>query len=931
MAWGEHSFAVGTQVGRYVVLGRIGQGAMGIVIAAYDPQLDRKVAIKVLRRMDAGGDDRLRLQREAQALAKLRHPNVVAVYDAGVHDGVAFLAMEFVAGQTLREWLATEPPPDRRAVLRVLDAAGQGLAAAHAEGLVHRDFKPENVMVEPGGAARVMDFGLARLGSGAVDSNAGTERESADRTEIDEALNSVRERSSGDGQEITRAGALVGTPAYMSPEQFRGGEIDARTDQFSYCVTLYEALYGVRPFTGASILELGMSVVEGAVGEPPAGATIPAWLRRRLLRGLSASPDARYPDMRSLLIALSDDPGVRRRQWTTRGTIAAVAAASLWALGRPQPPAPVCQGLDADLRTVWNPERAERMRASMDATGLGFAASTAVAVERSIGRWGERWVEGREDACADTNVRGEQSETMLDRRMACLDRALRGLDSVAEVLVEADAALVSGAVELVGSLPILDRCDDALALAAVEQAPATAAAAAEARELDDVLIRVGVLESAGRLETAREEIAALAHRVEALDHPPTRARWLTRMGAIEYALGDSAASREHLEPAYRLAIQQRLDEVAAEAGAHLVIAHAADREGAAAARIWGIQAVELAKRTGAERLGVQAHNHLGIAALRTGDPDEAQRQFLESLRWLEAHEDRSVELGAVLNNLGILAYDAGRLADAREYYERARDVFTEVLGEGHPNIAASENNLGNTAEARADYDQALAHYAAALRIRKAAFGEEHDAVASTHSNMGNLESSRQNHGAARAHYDRALEIRRAVLEPGDARIGYPLNGRGYLELATGEFSTAVDTFDEVLRLWEAAWGGENRMLAWPLTGLALAHAELGHFDQGLAAGRRAVQLRSDANTDPVERADSRFALAAARWLAGTSSDGESIAAIVGELRGMGAHADASLGIIDRWLARHPDARKANGGADLDTGPAKETDPGRAGR
>ena len=280
------------RIGRYVVVSRLGEGGMGVVYAGYDPQLDRRVAVKLVRPVygdaSSGGDAQARLLREAQALARLRHPNVVQVYEAGAHGDQVFVAMEFVDGVTLRKW-QFEHAGSWREVLRVYTAAGQGLAAAHRAGIIHRDFKPDNVLVTPAGEPRVLDFGLAFR-----------QEQPTPRREGDSA-------SALDTQ-VTMTGALVGTPAYMSPEQHRGESADARSDVFAFCVSLYEALYGVRPFGGQSLVEICANVFTCTITEPSAFVKVPKWLRRAVVRGLQVDPEARYRSMGELLDALGRDP-----------------------------------------------------------------------------------------------------------------------------------------------------------------------------------------------------------------------------------------------------------------------------------------------------------------------------------------------------------------------------------------------------------------------------------------------------------------------------------------------------------------------------------------------------------------------------------------------------------------------------------------------
>ncbi len=282
-ARGLAALAPGTRVGRYRIREAVGSGAMGIVYVADDEELGRKVAVKMLRAPHE--DAARRLRREAQAVARLSHPNVVVVHEVGIFEEHVFMAMEFVEGASLASWLG-----QKRALRDVLDVfvqAGRALAAAHAARLVHRDFKPDNVLVGRDGRVRVVDFGLARVD---VD------------TVTDPPSKSVE---GGEKTSSTHTGALVGTPAYMAPEQFKGQPADAATDQFAFCVTLYEAIHGVRPFEADSLQSLARAVTRGEVRWPAAAPGVPSQLERLLRRGLSVRPEDRYASMETLLDQLS--------------------------------------------------------------------------------------------------------------------------------------------------------------------------------------------------------------------------------------------------------------------------------------------------------------------------------------------------------------------------------------------------------------------------------------------------------------------------------------------------------------------------------------------------------------------------------------------------------------------------------------------------
>lgn len=303
----------GTTLGRYVLQELVAGGGMGLVYLAYDPELNRKIALKLLR-PGAGGnlsraEARSRLLREAQAMAQLSHPNVIAVHDVGTFEDQIFIAMEYISGRTLSQWLEQKPHPYRE-VLDVFIQAGRGLAAAHAAGVVHRDFKPDNVLVSDNGQVKVLDFGLAR----AVES---VLQESDAQSLQTQGLMGAELSTPGLlGAQLTRTGAFLGTPNYMAPEQLIRGPTDARSDQFSYCVALYEALYAERPFAGDNVETLLAEVVAGRVSDSPNSRGVPNRIRRILLRGLRPDPKDRYPAIEPLLEAFAEarEPRIQRRR-----------------------------------------------------------------------------------------------------------------------------------------------------------------------------------------------------------------------------------------------------------------------------------------------------------------------------------------------------------------------------------------------------------------------------------------------------------------------------------------------------------------------------------------------------------------------------------------------------------------------------------------
>ena len=338
--------STGSRIGRFLLLDKLGEGGMGVVFAARDEQLDRKIAIKLL--LPGLTKGRERLLREARALARLTHPNVVTVHDVGTLGDRVYVAMEFVEGATLTQWL--EKKPSWPEILQVFLQAADGLAAAHDAGIVHRDFKPDNVLVGSDGRVRVLDFGLAKGGEPSRDS--AMDREALDAGAL------LDERN------LTRTGAMMGTPAYMAPEQFLGGDIDARTDQFAFCVALYEGLHGARPFTGSSVGELARAVTEGAILSPPTKAAIPPALGQALARGLSTQREQRFPTMhalRSELARATREPGRRSpRRWPIAlafGAVLGLGGLGLWSMRPPGDESPSARSIIPadDARAIERP------------------------------------------------------------------------------------------------------------------------------------------------------------------------------------------------------------------------------------------------------------------------------------------------------------------------------------------------------------------------------------------------------------------------------------------------------------------------------------------------------------------------------------------------------------------------------------------------
>ena len=669
--------AVPPRIGRFTVLERLGEGGMGVVYAAYDELLDRKVALKLLHH---GGYDDDRLLREAQAMARLTHPNIVSFYEVGSLGARRFIAMEFVRGQSLDAWLAAGAR-DWRAVLPLLLAAGRGLEAAHRAGIVHRDYKPQNTLVGHDGSVKVADFGLART---SVTARADPEPAvaPAGRRLLDLAL--------------TREGAIVGTPAYMAPEQHAGRACDERSDQFSFCVTAYQALHGALPFTTSSLPALHAAIAGGHVQPAPSGSAVPAWLRRAVLRGLAADPARRHPSMAALLAALADDPATARRRRLRIGLFGAglglVGLLGGWLLAATPG---VCPDPAAALRGVWDDARRAEIGAAILATRLPFAGATWQHLERELADYADTWRATHADACAAHRDR-RQSDTLYDLRMRCLERARTGLAALVEVLAHIDAEALQGAPLATGALPPLAACADLDGLLAdplrPPRDPARAAAVARA---EAGLARVRALEGTGLYARAVAAADALAPELAALQHRPFVAELALHRGRA--LLGERPdAADEALTVAFREGLRSGHDRVATEA---------------------------LARR-------------IYLRGYRLGRPAEAAHDAEFVLTLLDRIADPGTLRGEYLNNAGAVALGQGEWARAESLFVAAIAAKTAALGPDAGALVHSHANLGTLRNDLYRTGGAITAFQAALAIAVPAFGAAHPTTLLVRANLG---------------------------------------------------------------------------------------------------------------------------------------------------------------------------------------------------
>ena len=848
MMFGEPSEPM--RMGRFVLLDRLGQGGMGVVYSAYDPQLDRRVALKLVRtRKNTSSDAKERLLREAQALARLSHPNVVPVYDVGLIDDQVFVVMEFVVGQTLRAWVE-ETERDWRDVLAAYLQAGRGLAAAHEVGLMHRDFKPDNVQVGDDGRIRVLDFGLARghgerapseaedtvkvafrspadddhsvdaladtgmllepetkavveertmaLGEDDEDSAAlaltlavpvgqdagedqsededsaalaltlavpvghgagvdhGEDEDSAALvltqalpTDEDEDAEESQDRGEDEGAvaetelppanregglvvtrtslggsqsdsfdmpmfgriptdsdlantleqrrlevSMTATGAIIGTPAYMSPEQFAGVKLGPETDQFSFCASLWEGLYGRRPFTGDTMAELGARVTSGDLEEIPRPTRVPGWVHDILVRGLQPEPADRYPSMEAILAALESDPARTRRRWLLGLLVAALVAVSVYLVAtRPgENRLAVCQSARAEIQSAWGPSQRGALQELILSIDRPYAKEAWPRVHGGLDDYAETWATMHQEACL-ANQRGEQSDTLLDRRMSCLGRRKVALESAVEVLGETDADTLGNAVEVVSKLPPIDYCGNQEAMEAEIPPPEDPEVARKVAELQGQLSRARAREDAGRYVEAQELASSIAAEAKSLEYDPLYVEALLVQGRSAQSANKPLEALEPLKETARLGLSIGMNEPALEALAREVYTRETAKQTSSDAEEW-LPWIEALTERFRDRIFVHALllNNVGAVYMARRDRDQARAYFERALAIKNrTAPGRYIELVNIYLNLSLLTEDD----DVRAHLlDTARDELSQTLGALHPRTLVLQLSAG---------------------------------------------------------------------------------------------------------------------------------------------------------------------------------------------------------------------------------------------
>jgi tetratricopeptide (TPR) repeat protein/predicted Ser/Thr protein kinase len=857
----------GTSVGRYIVLSTLGKGGSGVVYAAFDPRLDRKVALKLVQPSPRGHE---RLLREAQAMAQLSHPNVVTVHDVGTVGDRVFVAMELVDGGTLRQWQREAPRPWRAVLDRYL-AAGAGLAAAHAHGLVHRDFKPDNVLVGKDGAVRVVDFGLvlrAESGEASVRTPSLRPPRPEPATIADTmptAAPTVDDGNLASDGRLTHADRVVGTPGYMAPEQFHASAADARTDQFSFCVALYEGLYGQRPFAGRTVAELEAATRAGRVRPPPRGRRVPAHLVRAIERGLAADPARRWPSMTELLAELRRDRGRRwRRGAVALLALAAVAASGLLLVEHRSRRARLCAGGEALAARAWSPGVDAQVGAAFAATGLPHAGRAHDAVRSAMSAFSQRWATMRHDACAATRIRGEQSDHVLALRLSCLDMQLEEARSFAALMARGGRDVVQHAVEASQRVPDVARCGDVAALLEPSAVPADRAIRTAVDAMRPRLADARALVSAGGYAAARDQLRVLAAEARTVGYLPLEAEILLELGRAQTGAGEYQAAEVTLSRAEQVADEGRHD------------------------RARGAALLEQVEVTG---------RWLGHYAQAEADASRAAH-VARRLR------DRELEWGALDAMSRVHGY-MGRLAEAVAEGRRSVALAEELFDDGDLRRARAHAGLAIPLAEQGHLDEAMAMDRLALAISERALGETHPAMVRLQTNIATNLAWLGRPAEALPIAERAAELARRQYGDTHPQLGLAENLVGYTLNLLGRHRDAIAANSRALAIAERA-GPDSADAVYPLVGLGESWLGVGEPARALPLLERATRIAESLSLDAETMGACHFHL------------GRAVLAVHGDrarARALVAKAVTDLAPIPRlarqraeaeaWLAAHP--------------------------
>lgn len=837
-----------TRIGRYVVQEHIGSGGMGAVYLAHDSKLRRQVALKLLHRGSGRPGSlerrRRRLLREAHGLARLSHPNVVQVHDVDTHGEHLFLVMDYVEGMTLKQWLEAEPRGWRE-ILEVFHQAGEGIAAAHSAGLIHRDIKPSNILIRDDGRVMVIDFGLVRV------DDLSTSSEGHDSITEDDDLGAERSRGGreepGAEDDLTAPGAVIGTLAYIPPELFSGAPADARSDVYSLCVSLYEALYGARPYHAETRDLLICQIIEGERPTPPAGRAIPRWLTEVCLRGLAPDPADRPSSMVDLLAELSPRRSLRRRLLPLAAGLVGAAAAAMAVFAALSPAPTTACGAEHEVPVFWTISDQGAIRGAIAAGNLRDPAAVWGDVDGIFGAHAASLGEVRPEICgADPGPEAAASQRCLATVAADHRRALGRI-------VRGDVSALMGVLEDPGALLSPASCAEPVLVASLvastgagtggdgdsDGAPEGGVSAALAA-VDQELARGEALVQDGRYREALTAVIAAQTAAEEVGSAGQEARaWYLR-GQVEAILADPA-SVESLAMAQMLAAQVGDDALLIGAILDRARALAGPRGAPKEAEPWARRAQRRFEERGLGPVdAAQLHQALAEIALAKGELTVA-RERLELCRELRERSlgDAHPLVAEAISNLAAVVDLQGDDEAALSLYREALALREVNLRPGHPSIAATLTGLAGVLARRGEVEASEAAYARALAIDRGVFGDQHPRVATILHNLGVAARQRGELLRAQELYAEALEIRREHLGREHPQVADTLNAMAIVDRRRGDGDRALERYHQALEIRERQLGGDHPRVASTLGSLANLHLARQEYGEALPLLRRA--------------------------------------------------------------------------------------------
>lgn len=815
----------GTRIGRYSVGKTIGSGTGGVVFSAYDTRLKRYVALKLLHATrQSEKAEQERFVQEAQALARLEHPNVVAVYEIGSRPQGIFLAMEYVEGASLDIWLKQEPRSIRQ-ILTVFIQAGEGLLAAHDKDIVHRDFKPANVLVTAKGKAKVIDFGLAQLPA----------NEPADRVAAAPARRSKR----------------VGTPAYMAPEQFEGATISPQTDQFSFCVALWESLIGQRPFAGDSLSETERRVCSGDFHALPPDHRVPAWILPILRRGLSVAPSDRWPSMAELLAALRNDPTRRRRLLGLAALGSGLTAASigLWQLqvaADERATRAACEDSGAAIDALWNEEVGARVHKALVATGIPYAPTTFEKVLPWVTGFADAWKRTYTASCVETRLEKTRSHQSFAGVSECLEMQKLEFASFMKGLEDAGPTSVNKAVDAAAGLPRPTTCTDDKYLAIMPRLPTDPDLRARAKDIATRQADASMYSWLAEYDRGIELSRSALSDAESLGNAYQIANGHYQVATFLRMKGDfKGAVAEHTQ-SFLLAAGQGSDELAARNAIQNGFILASSLDLLDEANLWNsIAAMELKRGDGED--GLLAANlklNLGALQYQKAEHQEARVAFQE------AYDIRVKILGpnhpdvaGALNNMALNLYQLNDLAGAEQALQRAYDINVTAQGNDHPDTTITLSNLASIQGQRGDWAKARHSFTLAHDSFIRVYGAEHPFVATAKNNLATAMAELNDYQAALDLQYEALKIVEKNLGAKHSESALLLNNIGINHMYLAEYDEARKAFARAIEIREVTLPPDHPDLAVTITSLAALELGQNNLEEGVKLHRRALQIR----------------------------------------------------------------------------------------